>query len=164
MLSLPLAEIVGKDLSYVSLGVNLLKLYADITQQCPALEECVLIVSQVAYLQSIRDILALYPFINWDTNLDNLEEFKTKLHIINDIELDEETAKNTISCFHESELAAAFNQILSARLIAPNITKFLVNLLTKRVAFNTHRYIINTWIDADDIIQDLIANSCVEWQ
>ncbi|MBC5798161.1 pentapeptide repeat-containing protein [Sphaerospermopsis sp. LEGE 00249] len=164
VLSLPLAEIVGKELSYVSLGVNLLKLYADITQQCPALEECVLIVSQVAYLQSIRDILALYPFINWDTNLDNLEEFKTKLHIINDIELDEETAKNTISCFHESELAAAFNQILSARLIAPNITKFLVNLLTKRVAFNTHRYIINTWIDADDIIQDLIANSCVEWQ
>lgn len=164
VLCLPLAEIVGKELSYVSLGVNLLKLYADITQESPALEDCVLIVSQAAYLQSIRDILALYPSINWDTHLDNLEEFKTKLQIINDIEFDKETAKNTISCFHESELAAAFNQILSARLVTPNITKFLVNLLTKRIAFNTHRYIINSLIDAGDHIPALIANSCVNLQ
>ncbi|MBD2296753.1 pentapeptide repeat-containing protein [Anabaena sphaerica FACHB-251] len=164
LLCLPLAQIVGKELSFVSLGVNLLNLYAEINQECPTLEDCVFIVSQAAYLQSTREILSLYPAINWDTNLDNLEEFTTNLQNIQYIQLDDQTAQNTISCFQNSELASAFNQILLSRLIAPNVTKFLANLLTKRIAATTHRYIINAWIDAGKNIQDLIADSCGEWE
>ncbi|TAF08968.1 MAG: NACHT domain-containing protein [Nostocales cyanobacterium] len=164
VLCLPLAAIIEKELSFVSLGVNLLQLYADINQECPTLEDCVFIVSQTAYLQSIKEILSLYPSINWDANLDNIEEISQKLQNIQSIELDYETAKNTIYCFHESELAAAFNQILLARLVAPNITKFLVNLLTRRIAANTHRYIIHTWMKVGENIQNLIDNTCKEWQ
>ncbi|MEA5577994.1 NACHT domain-containing protein [Anabaena sp. UHCC 0451] len=164
VLCLPLAPMVDRELSYLSLGVNFLNLYVEITPESPTLEDCVLIISQAAYLQSIREILSLYPAINWDSNLvDNLEEINAKIQNLQNIELDYKTAKNTISCFSESELATAFNQILLVRLISPNVTKFLANLLTKRIAANTQNYIINAWIDVDDKIKNLITNYDREW-
>ncbi|WP_413172553.1 NACHT domain-containing protein [Anabaena azotica] len=164
VLCLPLEQIIGKELSFVSLGVNFLHFYADMTQKCPTLEECVLIVSQAAYLQSLRDILSLYPALNWDSNLDYIAEVREKLQNINTLELDVETATKTISCFHTSELAAAFNQILSSRLIAPNVTKYLANLLTKRIAYNTQRYIIESCVNFPENIQILMGKSSIEWQ
>lgn len=164
VLCLPLEQIIGKELSFVSLGVNFLHFYAEITQKCPTLEECVFIVSQAAYLQSFRDILSLYPSLNWDSNSDYIAEVREKLQNINTLELDVETATKTISCFHTSELAAAFNQILSSRLIAPNVTKYLANLLTKRIAYNTQRYIIESCVNFHEDIQILIGKSSIELQ
>lgn len=164
VLCLPLAEIVDKELSFLSLGLNLLNVYANINQKCPTLEEWVLIISQAAYLESTKEILSLYPSINWDNNLDNITQISTKIQNLQHIDLNQETAKQTMSCFHKSELAAEFNQILSARLTSPNITEFLANLLTERIAANTHFYMINAWIDAADNIQTLITNSCRECQ
>jgi uncharacterized protein YjbI with pentapeptide repeats len=164
ILCLPLAQIVNQELSFVSLGVNFLNLYAQTTQTSPTLEECVFIISQTAYLQSIKEILSLYPLINWDTNLEHLQELKIQLGKLPDIELDYQTAQNTISCFQESDLAVAFNQIFLARLISPNVTKFLGNLLTKRIAVNTHRHIINALTAAREEIKNLMRDVWEEWE
>ncbi|MGM3306077.1 NACHT domain-containing protein [Anabaena sp. WFMT] len=161
---LPLAQIIDSEFSFVSLGIALLKFYGDISPVNLTLEDCVSIISQAAYLESTKEILSLYPAINWDTNTDNPQEIRKKLQNIHHLELDNQIAIDTISCFHESQLATAFNQILSGRLIAPDVTKYLANLLTKRIAANTQRYMIQAWINLGDVIENVIKPDLTYWQ
>lgn len=160
----PLAQVVGAGLPFVPLGIALLKYSRDITKQDPSLEDCVFIVSQAAYLESVKEILSLYPSINWDADPNINKTLTKQLQKLNDIELDYQSASNAIACFHESELAKAFNQILLARLAAANIPNANANILTQRVAWNTHRYIIKAWIESGDAIKNIIQPSFGDWQ
>ncbi|WP_373526694.1 NACHT domain-containing NTPase [Nostoc sp.] len=160
----PLAQVVGAGLPFVPLGIALLKFSRDITKQDPSLEDCVFIVSQAAYLESVKEILSLYPSINWDASPNNSEALKRQLQKLNDFELDYQSASNVVACFHESELAKAFNQVLLARLAAANIPNANANILTQRVAWNTHRYIIKAWIESGDAIKNIIQPSFGDWQ
>ncbi|MBD2530048.1 pentapeptide repeat-containing protein [Nostoc flagelliforme FACHB-838] len=160
----PLSQVVGAGLPFVPLGIALLKFSRDITKQDPSLEDCVFIVSQAAYLESVNEILSLYPSIKWDADPNINKELTKQLQKLNDIELDYQSASNAIACFHESELAKAFNQVLLARLAAANIPNAHANILTQRVAWNTHRYIIKAWIESGDAIKNIIQPSFGEWQ
>ncbi len=160
----PLAQLAGAGLSFVPLGIALLRFSRDITKQDPSLPNCVFIVSQVAYLESTKEILSLYPSINWDTNPNISKTLTKQLQKLNDIELDYETASKAVACFHESELATAFNEVLLERLKAANIPNIDINILTQRVAWNTHRYIIKAWIESGDAIKNLIQPSFGDWQ
>ncbi|WP_292842263.1 NACHT domain-containing protein [Nostoc sp. NMS8] len=160
----PLAQVVGAGLPFVPLGIALLKYSRDITKQDPSLEDCVFIVSQAAYLESIKEILSLYPSINWDADPNIKKTLTKQLQKLNDLELDYESASNVIACFHDSELAKVFNQVLLAQLAAANIPKANANILTQRVAWNTHRYIIKAWIESGDAIKNIIQPSFGDWQ
>ncbi|MEI1373761.1 pentapeptide repeat-containing protein [Nostoc sp.] len=160
----PLAQVVGAGLPFVPLGIALLKFSRDITKQDPSLEDCVFIVSQVAYLESAKQILSLYPSSNSDADPNINKALTKQLQKLNDIELDYQSASNAVACFHESELAKAFNQVLLARLAATNISKANAHILTQRVAWNTHRYIIKAWIESGDAIKSIIQPSFGEWQ
>jgi uncharacterized protein YjbI with pentapeptide repeats len=162
--SLSSAQLIGAESSFVSLGIALLKSYNDLSPANLALEDYVFIICQAAYLESAKEILSLYPAINWDVNLDNLHEVSKKLQNLNSLELDEQTATNTIAVFQESKLATAFNQILSARLISPNVSNYLANLLTRRIAANTYRYIIEAGINLADIIGNINLPDLGYWQ
>ncbi|MEH1820163.1 MAG: pentapeptide repeat-containing protein [Nostoc sp.] len=160
----PLAQVVGAGLPFVPLGIALLKYSRDITKQDPSLEDCVFIVTQAAYLESIKEILSLYPSINWDADPKINKTLTKQLQKLNDIELDYESASNAVACFHESELAKVFNQVLLARLEVANIPNANAKILTQRVAWNTHRYIIKAWIESGDAIKNLIQPSFGDWQ
>ncbi|TAE56995.1 MAG: NACHT domain-containing protein [Nostocales cyanobacterium] len=164
VLCLPLAQMLEGNLSYVSLGVNLLKKYQEINRELPSIEECTLIISQTAYLESIKEILSLYPLINWDVNVENLQNFSNKLRYIQNFELEETSLKNIFLCFHNSKLSEIFNQILLLRLVSPNVSNFLASLLTKRIAANTHRYIIHIITELEEEIQNLIINDFGNWK
>ncbi|MDK2411567.1 pentapeptide repeat-containing protein [Aphanizomenon sp. PH219] len=155
----PLTPIITGELSFLSLGVAVLKSYRDLSQETPTLADYLAIISQVAYLESIRDILSLYPSLNYD-HPDKNEELGEILATINNIELDEQTAIQTIECFYESELAVAFNQLLSTRLISDYLGKYPARLLAKRIAVNTNSHIIKFLIDLDD---DIIPNCRDTW-
>jgi uncharacterized protein YjbI with pentapeptide repeats len=163
VLCVPLAQVVRAELPFISLAISLLKFSRGITQQYPTLEECICIVIQAAYLESIQEILSLYPLMNWDTNL-NLEFVKKQLQRLNNFALDHEIATKSISCFHESTLAVVFNQVLLARLAAINITKSQANLLALRITWNTQRYITKAWLESRDIIKNAILPTCGDWQ
>ncbi|PHJ62161.1 low-complexity protein [Nostoc linckia z18] len=160
----PLAQVVGAGLPFVPLGIALLKFSRDITQQDPSLADCVFILSKVAYLESTKEILSLYSSIqlNDDTNIN--QALTKQLQKLNDIELDYKSASKAVTCFHESELAIAFNEVLFARLEAANIPNNNINILTQRVAWNTHRYIIQAWIESGDAIKNIIQPSFGDWQ
>ena len=158
----PLIQVINGELSFLALGVTFLKSYRHISQQAPTVEDYISIISQAAYLESIRDILSLYPTLNCDHPDENAELGKI-LENINNIELDEQTAIQTIECFHESELAAAFNQLLSTRLISAHLSKYAARLLTKRIAINTNFYILKSFIDLGDDIPTVIENYRDKW-
>ncbi|MTJ47981.1 pentapeptide repeat-containing protein [Dolichospermum sp. UHCC 0259] len=155
----PLTQIITGELSFLSLGVTFLKSYRDLSQETPTLADYISIISQVAYLESIRDILSLYPSLNYD-HPDQNEELGKILATINNLELDEQTAIQTIECFHESELAVAFNQLLSTRLTSDYLGKYPARLLAKRIAVNTNSHIIKFLLDLDD---DIIPNCRDKW-
>ncbi|WP_016951782.1 pentapeptide repeat-containing protein [Anabaena sp. PCC 7108] len=159
----PLTQVINGESSFLSLGVALLKYYREISQQAPVLEDYISIISQAAYLESIRNILSLYPSLNYDNPEEN-EELGKILENINNIELDEKTALQTIECFHKSPLAAAFNHLLSTRLISPHLSKYPAMLLVKRIAVNTNLYIIKCLLDLGDDIQTVIPNCRDKWE
>ncbi|XZF64892.1 MAG: pentapeptide repeat-containing protein [Gloeotrichia echinulata DVL01] len=148
----PLALVVGRGLHFVPMSIALLKLSREMTQEEPTLETWALIISQAAYLESVQEILLLYPTVNWDANLNITEAVKKQLQRLSNLELDEQEAKNVILCFHESKLAREFNQVLSLRLQATKFGYNSIHRLTQRIAANTHRYIIQACINSGDIL------------
>lgn len=159
----PLAQVLSGGLPFLPMGIALLKFYRAITKQDPTLEDCIFIISQAAYLESVKEILSIYASVNWDDN-PNIQKATTKqLQKLNDIELDYQTASDAIACFHESELAQAFNQVLLVRLLLAKIPKANASLLIKRVAWNTYRYIVQAWIELGYPIKNANQPSLLDW-
>ncbi|MBW4642982.1 MAG: pentapeptide repeat-containing protein [Goleter apudmare HA4340-LM2] len=164
VLCLPLAQVVGAGLLFVPTGIALLKLTREIKQQDLAVEDYVLIVSQAAYLESVKEILSLYPNVNWDANHNIAEAVKKQLQKLGELELEYQDFIDSILCFHESKLATAFNQVLSARLQSTKFHQSSINRLTQRVAWNTYRYIIQACINSKDILKNLPRPAFGNWR
>ncbi|MBD2457430.1 pentapeptide repeat-containing protein [Nostoc sp. FACHB-87] len=158
----PLAQVIGAGLPFVPMGIALLKLCRQNSQEQPTLEDCVFIVSQIAYLESVKEILSSDINVNWDAHLQSDAAVRQELQKLNDIELNYENASKTINCFHQSELAQVFNQVLLARLASANISD--AEILMERVAWNTQRYLVKAWIESGDVTKNVIEVSFGEWQ
>ena len=115
----PEVQVISAGMPFLPFAIALLKYYREKHQIEPTLEICVAIIAQAAYLESCQEILSLYPPINWNNNADITQA----LNKLNDVELDYQAASNAIACFHKSELAKAFNTVLSARLEAAKIAQ-----------------------------------------
>jgi hypothetical protein len=61
VLNAPFAQIVKDAIPFAPLAVTILKLVCDHTQKEPSLEQCVALVSQVAYLESLQTMLKETP-------------------------------------------------------------------------------------------------------
>lgn len=164
VLCLPLTQVVGADVPFVPTSLALLKLTREIKQEDLALEDYVYIVSQAAYLESVKEILSLYSNVNWDANHNIAEAVKKQLHKLSELELELQDFLDTIFCFHESKLAAAFNQVLSARLQSTRFHQNSINRLIQRVAWNTYRYIIQACVNSRDILKNLPRPAFGNWR
>ncbi|WP_256871848.1 hypothetical protein [Nostoc sp. TCL26-01] len=134
VLCLPMAQIVGADLPFMPIGIALLKFAHDIYKQPLSLEDCVFIMSQVAYLESTKEILKIHSHVNWDAKSQITDLVTQQLQKLNQLELDRDRAIQALNGFQISPLATAFNQVLLARLASANISKSLAKLLTQRIA------------------------------
>jgi uncharacterized protein YjbI with pentapeptide repeats len=164
VLCLPMVQVVGGGLSFMPTAIALLKLGSEIKQQEPALSDCVLIVSQAAYLESVKEILSLYPSVNWDAHFNIFASVKKQLQKLGELELDEQDFIDVIGCFHESKLAIAFNQILSARLQSTRFNQNSINRLIQRVAWNTYRYIIQACVNSGGILKSVPRPAFGNWR
>jgi hypothetical protein len=85
----------------------MLKLVCDYTHKEPSLEQCVALVSQGAYLESLQVILKDTPGL-----LDRLgeapvsEAIAQQIKQLGNLEIDDREARKAILYFHESKLAA----------------------------------------------------------
>ena len=165
VLNSPLAQVVGTGLPFVGIAAKMLAFFIEKNQQQPTLAECIFLVSQAAYLESFKE------FIGQDENLLNRigqtpvsDKVKELLEKLADLEFSDKAAKETVICFRDSILAKEFNQVLSERLQQAGLNADESQILTKRVAANTHRYLIEAWAVSGDAMKELGQPSFSEWR
>jgi hypothetical protein len=165
VLNSPLAQVVGTGLPFVGMAAKMLAFFIEKTQQQPTLAECIFLVSQAAYLESFKG------FFEQDASLLNRigqtpvsDKVKQLLQKLADLEFSDKAAKETVICFRDSILAKEFNIVLSERLEQAGLEGSQAKILTKRVAANTHRYLIEAWAVSGDAIKHLGQPSFSEWR
>ncbi|MBD1864230.1 MULTISPECIES: pentapeptide repeat-containing protein [Trichocoleus] len=174
VLNLPLVQVAGATLPFVSLATGTLKLYLEHAQQEPSLEECVMLVSQAAYLESFQ------VFLNSPDNQTRREQlleapaskaFTKELNKLGEkleingqeFEFDTREAEKTLICFHESKLAEVFNPILSDRLQEAGLDGAEAHIATERISCSTHRYMKRAFAGLRDSVKQLAALYGSEW-
>ncbi|MEG3987544.1 pentapeptide repeat-containing protein [Microcoleus sp. S28C3] len=165
VLNSPLAQVVGTGLPFVGIAAKMLAFFIEKTQQQPTLAECIFLVSQAAYLESFKDFLEedaiLLNRIGQTPVSDKVKQLLKKLA---DLELSDTAATETVICFRDSILAEEFNLVLSQRLQQAGLNADEAQILTKRVAANTHRYLIKAWAVSSDAMKHLGQPSIREWR
>ncbi|MEG4405100.1 pentapeptide repeat-containing protein [Microcoleus sp. MON2_D5] len=165
VLNSPLAQVVGTGLPFIGIAAKMLAFFIEKTQQQPTLAECIFLVSQAAYLESFKEFLeedaSLLNRIGQTPVSDKVKQLLKKLA---DLELSDKAAKDTVICFRDSMLATEFNLVLSERLQQAGLNADEAQILTKRVAANTHRYLIQAWAVSGEAMKHLGQPSISEWR
>ena len=165
VLNSPLAQVAATGLPFIGMVAKLLAFFIEKTQQQPTLAECIFLVSQAAYLESFKDVLgqdeSLLNRIGQTPVSDGVKQLLKKLA---DLEISDKAAKDSVICFRDSMLATEFNLVLSQRLQQAGLNADEAQILTKRVAANTHRYLIEAWAVSGDAMKHLGQPSISEWR
>ncbi|MEO1070019.1 MAG: hypothetical protein AAFW95_13015 [Cyanobacteria bacterium J06638_6] len=161
-LNSPLGKLVGSTLPFVSIGNGLLKFYLETTQKEPTLAQSVALVSQAAYLESFREFVQRHPRVEqWLIATDSTPQAKTitlEMKALGIFELTDEDARLATLHFRQSQLAAAYNKALRARLEQLGAPPEIANRMIDVVAKNTHRHMRTAIADARDSFKAI-----VEW-
>ena len=154
VLNSPLGQVVKESVPFLPIVTGIVDFFIKQNQTQPDLAESVLLVCQVAYLESFRELKFMPDAERKDIvkkfndkcasaeltkQLENLGE-KLELNQ-QEIKFDKDEAKQTLLCFHDSELGQIFNTILSQRLVDAGLEQAKANVLAERVARYTHRYL-----------------------
>ena len=153
-LDTPMAKVVGATLPFGSIALGILKACHNCTQTEPTLGQCVALVGQAAYLESLQDIVRLLA----DSDLkQQVEQITLKVLIKAQNQtlsleiLTDKTAKEAVTCFHASVLAQAYTEALLEQIPESPAAKVLAD----RVARNTHRFVYVTVANAAETIKSL---------
>ncbi|MBH8566944.1 pentapeptide repeat-containing protein [Nostoc sp. CENA67] len=154
----PLGQITKEAIPFASIAITILKLIFDATKKEPSLESCVILVSQVAYIESFQAILQQEPQLQEKINQDQKasDALASQIRKLGEQEFDEREAKKAILYFHETQLAEAFNQILQLRLQEAGLTETEATNLTARVARKTDEYMQDALVQIGDKVKQLV--------
>ncbi|MEG4578617.1 pentapeptide repeat-containing protein [Microcoleus sp. MON1_C5] len=165
VLNSPLAQVVGTGLPFIGIAAKMLAFFIEKTQQQPTLAECIALVSQAAYLESFKEVIGPdESLLNRMGQTPVSDKVKQLLKKLADLEVNDKAAKETVICFRDSMLATEFNRVLSERLQQAGLKADEAQILTKRVAANTHRYLIEAWAVSGDSMKHLGQPSITEWR
>ncbi|MEH1814031.1 MAG: pentapeptide repeat-containing protein [Nostoc sp.] len=153
----PEAQVISAGLPFVPFAIALIKFYREKTDREPTLKDCVVIISQAAYLESFAQVLAnnkdvlarLRTYANSNQALDKA------LQNLNDFELTDEIANSVIASFSQSSLVKRFNEILLAKLELVGLSQPEAKEFTESVARNTKIYFLKALALAGDSAQPL---------
>ena len=174
VLNFPLVEIPTITVPFVALATGILNLITQKTQADPSLESCLILGSQAAYLESLRQFLQQHPEMEEKFGIPapaspavarQIQKLGEKLEVNGkEIELELQEAENTLVCFHQSKLAKAFNLVLLARLQESGLRLEEAKIVTERICRSTHRYLERIFIEVKDSIPRLTAIYEDTWQ
>lgn len=147
ILQLPLVEIVGESLPLISVVAKIVKFYHQRYQENIDFCECILLVSQAAYLKSFLDLFNQSSTIKENINSRIPASFSIK-HAIEeyiqsqqgkDFSFELKEAENLIVCFHESEVAGLLKSVLSRRLedagLEPNTSQIFAERVCRKTPY-----------------------------
>ena len=154
VLNSPGGQIVNALFPFVPLATGLIRFIFDVTKEEPSTGQIVAIVTQAAYIESVRATLAMNPVFIHDESITK-DEVQKKIKKLGVIEINDEEAKQTLVSFRDSKLALAFNEVLLARLKETRISQFEIDAWVKRVSSNTPRYIHQILARSGDSVKEL---------
>jgi uncharacterized protein YjbI with pentapeptide repeats len=160
VINAPLGQIAGSVIPFAPIAITTVKLIVDATKKEPSLESCVILVSQVAYVESLKAILKEDSQLQQQINQDSAvsETLARQIKKLGEQEFEEREAKRAILYFHESKLAEAFNQVLQLRLQEAGLIEADAKTVTERVARKTNEYMLTALVEVGDKVKQL-----VEW-
>jgi hypothetical protein len=137
LLSSPLAVLVKDTIPLAPVAIAILQRFKyELT-----LEECVVFVAQVAYLESweeeVQEKLDWWHKVIYDRPS---PKFEQKLLDLGEMEIDRSTAMDILHQLSASDLIARFNDVLSTRLQELGLDEADARIVVVRVAENTPRY------------------------
>jgi uncharacterized protein YjbI with pentapeptide repeats len=178
VLNLPIVQVVGAGLPFVSIASKLLQFYLDSTKEDPSLEDCVELVGQAAYLESFKKFFSddankhLLEKLNKERASDRLQ--KQISQFSKSLTLTESESRTVLLCFHESKLAEwlnpesklaeGLNPIVSARLVEAGIEEGQAKIIVERISRMTHREIKPALAEIKDKVKKLSVIYGSEWQ
>ncbi|MEH2071364.1 MAG: pentapeptide repeat-containing protein [Nostoc sp.] len=153
----PLGQITKEVIPFAPIAISILKFIVDATHKQLSLENCVLIISQAAYIDSFQDILKQDSklLLKIDPNLPASHALALQIQKLGEQEFNRREVKRAILCFHESQLAESFNQILQQRLQEAGLTETQAKTFTQRVACHTDKKMQDALIEVTDKIDKL---------
>jgi uncharacterized protein YjbI with pentapeptide repeats len=166
VLSSPLGQVATATLPFVPLATGLLKYIVEATRQEPTLEVGVAIAAQAAYLKSVQVFLEQHPELvkrlsdqpASEALTNQIQQVGKRLELDGkEVELTEREARETLICFHESQLARIFNGLLSQRLQEAGLSPEESDRTTERIARSTHRYMKKIVAEVHDQVKRLAA-------
>ncbi|MEM6427190.1 MAG: hypothetical protein AAF728_18845, partial [Cyanobacteria bacterium P01_D01_bin.128] len=144
-LNSPLAEIAEAVLSFIPIGSTLLQLYAQNTQQKPTLAHKIILISQAAYLEAIKTLLAEPQLEKWLAQVGDRpasNAVRQKIQRLAAIDLRESDARRTLRSFQNSALAAAYGEVLIARLSELGIEPRQAGKVALQLTQQTHKVLL----------------------
>ena len=149
------AGIAIAGLSCVGLTTKGIKFYLDKTKEQPTLGECVVIASQLAYVESLDKIF--YSIKNEDLRekINTIQVSEELQQRTDDLQLTDTEARKAITCFRETKLADDLNRHLSFYLKRIGITPQEAKTIAQRVTWNTQRYINPALAEVGDSVKSL---------
>jgi len=160
-LNSPLGKIVGASLPFVSIATGLLKFYLEKTKKEPTVAQSVALVSQAAYMATVKEFLEQPKLKPWldkvgDRPASNLVQ--QQLKNFEAIELGDIEARKALLYFHESQLADAYGEVLVMRLSELGIKSEQATKVAAKLARETQRRMLPTLVKCSDSVAAL-----VEW-
>ncbi|MEH2257952.1 pentapeptide repeat-containing protein [Nostoc sp.] len=148
----PLGQITKEVIPFAPVAITILKFIIDATHKEPSLENCVVLVSQAAYIDSFQDILKQDSELlkKIDQNREASKTLALQIQKLGEQEFDEREVKKAILYFHESQLAESFNQILQQRLQEAGLTQAEAKTFTERVARHTDEYMQDALVEVGE--------------
>ena len=159
ILNSPFAQAIAPGLPLIGIAAGILKYVVEKTREEPSLETSVALVSQSAYLASLQDFFAQHPQYKERLNDKRAsDKVKQKISKLDEIELTDKEARETLVCFHDSPLAKKFNQVLQARLQESGLAETEAQRVTERISRHTHRYLMEIVADLKDKVTNLVGS------
>jgi len=149
------AGIAVAGLSGVGLAIRGVRLYREKTGKEPSLEEWVAIASPLAYLESFNELVQTNTLLQQLRAMPVSEPVQQQIEKLGEFQLDEHLARNALTCFHESELAQALNQLLSTQLQQAGMVQNDAQIVAAWVAWGTHRHLKKALEDAEDSVRQI---------
>lgn len=155
VLSDPDAQMVISGLPFVSIGIGLLRIYLNLSKTKPTFESSIVLVAQLAYLQSLETVLEHVA----DTeklktvSLKNLLE--KQLAQLDTQKLTSNELKMVTSRFRESKLAELLGTALVEQLQQAGLGEAESKKLSEKVSWGTSRYIHQAISEAGESVEPL---------
>ncbi|MEM1241396.1 MAG: pentapeptide repeat-containing protein [Cyanobacteria bacterium P01_H01_bin.26] len=157
-LNSPVTQLAISGLPFVSVGIGLLRIYLNWTKAEPTFESSVVMVAQLAYVQSLEVVLGQVNDAAISEKLATVSLgalMERQIARLDADRLNSSELKVVTSRFRESKLAEQFSDVLTEQLKKVKLIEATRIWLVETIAWGAHRYLYQAIAEVGDSVKPL---------